>query len=546
MKLFRYMQFIKEKRVYVVKWTKEKCAEEALKYKSRSEFKKKSPHAYHAARRNKWIDEICAHMSPILRKWDYESCKEESKKFKSRDDFKKNSNGAYGYAYKNNLLNDFFPIKYNRMSENINNISNYDLPTYEDCVEICSIDNSPFYESKVIVDGYNISLFNYRLASYSDFISKPFAKEIRGLCFVFNNDGSIYDRFILLEKFFNLNQVPETLYSVVKNYKIKFISNKEDGSIASFIKLPNGKVIGRSKMGFDNDQANGINRVYKTNKDIKSFVDWCLSNDIIAVFEYVSSSNRIVLRYSEEELILLRLRDNKTGNHIDIRDHLDKIGSIKIAPFEDDIKDLDHLIELTATQVDKEGSIVTCEDEFGKDFFFKIKCPWYMERHGLLTTDIYREHIIIGYILDDKIDDILGQIPEDEKEAHERIQKIISIVKMEINKLVSQINSAYGDFVKSGSDKKDYAINHRVENPNFHFVMSMDKGDKLKSMSKEDILEYYDSVEAWEKAMEKCQPYNLAVESIRDKTKRLEIAREWLQSKDSDLFFNEPDELEDN
>ena len=59
MKLFRYMQFIKEKRVYVVKWTKEKCAEEALKYKSRSEFKKNNTNAYKASVRNGWLDDIC-------------------------------------------------------------------------------------------------------------------------------------------------------------------------------------------------------------------------------------------------------------------------------------------------------------------------------------------------------------------------------------------------------------------------------------------------------------------------------------------------------
>jgi T4 RnlA family RNA ligase len=331
------------------------------------------------------------------------------------------------------------------------------------------------------------------------------------------------------------------MYSVIKNYKIRYVNNKEDGSIASFIKLPNSKVVGKSKMGFDNDQANGINKIYKTNTDVKSFVDWALNNDIVPIFEYVAPHNRIVLRYSQEELILLRLRDNKTGKHIDIKDHLDKIGSIKIAPFEDD-DTLDGLIEKSKTEAEKEGWIV----QFDNDHMVKIKTDWYCQRHGLLTNDIYREHIIIGYILDDKIDDILGQIPEDEKEAHERIQKIISIVKMEINKLVSQMTSAYSEFVKSGSDKRDYAINHRVGNPNFHFVMSLDKTEKLKSMSKEQVLEYYDSVEDWEKAIEKCQPYNLAVESIRDKTKRLEIAREWLQSKDSGLFFNEPDELEDN
>jgi len=56
-------------------------------------------------------------------------------------------------------------------------------------------------------------------------------------------------------------------------------------------------------------------------------------------------------------LILLRLRDNKTGVHIDIKEHLDKIGSIRIAPFEDD-KTLDDLIELSKTEIDKEGWIV--------------------------------------------------------------------------------------------------------------------------------------------------------------------------------------------
>ena len=55
-------------------WTKEKCKEEALKYKFRSDFNKYSGSAYHAkfwkkssyvyglCRKNKWLDEICIHM----------------------------------------------------------------------------------------------------------------------------------------------------------------------------------------------------------------------------------------------------------------------------------------------------------------------------------------------------------------------------------------------------------------------------------------------------------------------------------------------------
>ena len=57
-----------------IKWTKEKCKEESNKYKSRNEFKINSPHAYNAARRNKWIDEICNHMNNNITKWDRKSC----------------------------------------------------------------------------------------------------------------------------------------------------------------------------------------------------------------------------------------------------------------------------------------------------------------------------------------------------------------------------------------------------------------------------------------------------------------------------------------
>jgi len=399
------------------------------------------------------------------------------------------------------------------------------IPTYEDCVEMCSRDDSAFYESKFIIDGFNISVFNYRLAQYKDFVTpienRPDVKayEMRGLTFVFNTDGTLFKRFILLEKFFNINQVPETMYSVVKDYKIKFINNKEDGSIASFIQLPNGRIIGKSKMGFDNEQANGINRIYKTREDIYNFVNWCIENNIIPIFEYVSPSNRIVLKYLKEDLILLRMRDSITGKHIDMKDHLDKIDTIRMAPFEDDMMDLDTLIEVIAKQVDKEGVIVQAVDSVGKDFFFKIKTPWYCERHGLLTNDIYREHIIIKYILEDKIDDILGQIPEDEVDAHNRINKIIHIIRETLDKKVQELKKSYDVFLQMGRDRKSYAIKYYKKEPNFGYVMQMEKG---------------------------VDPYELAKNWVKDNTCKLIIAREFLKRRDPSLFFQEPDENDDD
>lgn len=386
------------------------------------------------------------------------------------------------------------------------------LPSYEDCLNLC-LGESSFYESEKIIDGYKISLFNYRLADNKDF-NKPFAKEMRGICFVFNEDGSLFKRYLLLHKFFNLNQIEETSYSNIKDFKITGISNKEDGSIASFIKLPNGKVIGRSKMCFDNDQANSINRIYKSNKDIKNFVDYMLSMNYTPIFEYVSLTNRIVLRYTDEELILLRLRDNKTGHYLDINDHLDRLGSVKVAKFEDN-GTLDELIELANTVEDKEGWIVQFEKDHLIDFL-KIKTSWYCERHGLLTNDLYRENILVGYILDDKIDDILGQIPEDELEAHERIEKMITVIKHSVSEKINDILKSHELFLAEddGSDisivKKNYALKYCKKDKNFGYVMGIVNGKDV---------------------------YDLSIDWVRDQTKKMNIARDFLKERDPSLFF---------
>ena len=91
-------------------WTKERCHEEALKYKSRKEFKIKSGGAYDAAKKNKWLNEICSHMvrkvSRKKRYWTKEKCHEEAFKCTTRNEFIKKAQGAYDAAIKNKWLDE--------------------------------------------------------------------------------------------------------------------------------------------------------------------------------------------------------------------------------------------------------------------------------------------------------------------------------------------------------------------------------------------------------------------------------------------------------
>jgi hypothetical protein len=359
----------------------------------------------------------------------------------------------------------------------------YHLPSYEDCRAICDAnDNFLFYESKFVIDNFNISIFNYRLSQYNDFVNpvksnkRLKAFELRGLTFVFNKDGSLYKRYLLLDKFFNLEQTPCSMYSVVKDYKIKNIYNKEDGSIASFIRLPNGKVLGKSKTSFQSDQAIEIQKIYDKDPNIKQFVDFCMDEGIDAIFEFVSPQNRIVVPYANTELILLRMRDNKSGEYLDINNYTDKLDGISVAASETG-KTLDELIELRNVIDNKEGWIIQFEN--GK--MVKLKTQWYVDRHRLFTEDLNRENTLIALILDETIDDVLAQISEPVKKVE--IEKTIEIVNKEVAKMVHQVEELMKNYK---GDRKEFALKYRKDSM-FPLVMGVINGKDIVDVVKQRL-----------------------------------------------------------
>ena len=193
----------------------------------------------------------------------------------------------------------------------------------------------------------------------------------------------------------------------------------------------------------------------------------------------------------------------------------DKIGSVKVAP--SDVGTLDELVELSHSVEDREGWII----EFNNGLFIKIKTSWYCELHGLLTDDLYREHILVNYILDEKIDDVLGQIPETEVEAHERIDKIINVVKHSVAEKVTDILKSYDLFLEGGVGKdwegelrlqlmrKTFALKYRKDK-NFAYVMSLSKGKDVYELSKD-----------W----------------VSDQNRKLLVSRSFLKERDPSLFF---------
>lgn len=362
----------------------------------------------------------------------------------------------------------------------------YFLPTYEEAKQIAEkYDNFQFYEKEQIVDGYTIKTFNYRLVGYNDF-EYPLGKdsdvkafELRGISYVFNLDGSLFKRYLLMNKFFNLNQVESTLYENIKHLKFKEVHNKEDGSVINFIKLPNGRTLAKSKMQVDNEQATNALEVYNKKPEVKKVVEWALSNDIMPIFEYVSPSNRVVLKYKETDLVLLRLRCLETGNYLSLDTYPD-LSEVRVVETEK-YTTWDELNALAETVTDKEGWVVTFEDNPDLDLA-KKKTTWYVNLHHMID-DLNREDKIIEMILSETIDDHISELGNsDNKEMLDLIEKIEKITHNFIRKKILIV----GDLIKKyKGDIKSFALDNKTD-PNFHLAIKVINHNKdLYSIVKE-------------------------------------------------------------
>lgn len=95
-------------------WTYERCKEEALKYKFKSDFTKAkgSCSAVIPAKKNGWWDEITAHMDrkPFPKKYTKETALQEANKYSRRTDILHNDPGLYYFLRNNNLMNKLLPL----------------------------------------------------------------------------------------------------------------------------------------------------------------------------------------------------------------------------------------------------------------------------------------------------------------------------------------------------------------------------------------------------------------------------------------------------
>lgn len=349
----------------------------------------------------------------------------------------------------------------------------FNLPTLSKCLNIVK-NTEAFYMTETNVLGFNVKMFDYRLASYSDFADND-AFELRGLCFVEDNDG-VWHRNILMNKFFNYAQTIGWLEEDLYSKKIVRVQDKLDGSVISFVKFPNGVTLAKSKMSFTSDQAKMAQEVYNKDlvdyKGVSKLVEYCYNNGLVSIWELVSPDNQIVLEYTETELVLLQIRVAETGRYLttnEIKDLVERMNlKIRLADeFSDEFKDIDYLLKIKAESKESiEGFVVTYED--GQ--MAKIKTDHYLRQHHMIGPDAFRENLLVETILEGSIDDVIAALTASPKK--DAVIELDRLVVQNFNHLVVEYKRLRGEyFNKYNEDRKEFALKYSRTHELFGCVM---------------------------------------------------------------------------
>ncbi|BBC78294.1 RNA ligase and tail fiber protein attachment catalyst [Escherichia phage EcS1] len=296
--------------------------------------------------------------------------------------------------------------------------------------------------------GGEYRIFSYNYASYSDWLL-PDALECRGIMFEMVDGKPTRIAARPMEKFFNLDETPFTMNLDLT--KIKLMMDKADGSlISSFV--DNDQLFLKSKASISSEQAYAALQVIngpRYEKFLKR-VTQLTKDGFTCNMEYVAPDNRIVLAYSKRDLILLNVRENKTGEYV---------------PYEELFKDAmlrPHLVEAFNVPADErfvpgirakegvEGYVFVMENGLN----FKLKTDWYVALHRTKDS-ITKNEALFESVVSGGSDDLRSMFAGDEW-AITKIDKFETIHLEFLRHALDLVQTTYKQL--AGRDRKDFAI----------------------------------------------------------------------------------------
>lgn len=296
------------------------------------------------------------------------------------------------------------------------------------------------------------------MLSMQDTFNDHYAREARGIVF---KNGVVVAR--PLNKFFNVNEKPDTQTDQINWSLVTRVMDKRDGSMihtvnvgqdhTPFTEIPGVSFDVKSKKSYSSPVAIAARAFILKNRNYISFCQLLTDQNKTAVFEWTSPEARIVLAYPVDELKLLHIRDNITGKY-------DSLEELKLIAYKNKIPLVGEanivfdgtqasLLKLVEETIGVEGWVI----QFANGDMVKVKTKWYLERHRAMT--FLRERDVVLMVLREELDDLKALLVTEGAD----LEEILNIEKRTVTAITSietSVTEAYE--MKKHLDRKEFAM----------------------------------------------------------------------------------------
>jgi len=353
------------------------------------------------------------------------------------------------------------------------------------------IESNPQFRIQKQPNGFTVVC--YMLQDEDTFIgeNEAYAKECRGI--TFDRDGNIASR--TLHKFQNVGENEQTQEHLIPWHDIVRVMDKRDGSMITFVEI-DGKIVGKTKKTFTSAEAIAATEFLYKDPERVEWVRRSLQSGMTPTFEWTSPRFPIVLTYDKDELTLLQVRDNVTGEYdMDliwwgvredcksmcpfpvIENIIDqfmwKMGGNGEGPYTEEF-DFPKMKAQQLTKTGVEGWIVQAKN--GE--MWKVKTKWYCDLHHSVTFTRWRD--VARTVLEDKSDDLKGAFAM----TGRSIEPILE-VERQIKEKIATVRTRVEEFVEMGRvanrTPKDMALALKGD-MHFGLIMRLFRGQEINWM----------------------------------------------------------------
>lgn len=349
-------------------------------------------------------------------------------------------------------------------------MNEYQDNLYTQLMELTS-NNEAFYFQDFSLDGHVYRIFNYRLASYTDF-QQPGAMECRGVMFRIHRDEHKVELVALpMEKFFNLNENPMTMGLDLT--QIDEILLKADGSLMSTY-IHDGDLKIKSKGSIASEQCvaamemveryrtRGTDQEYQFAQTLYHFTNdgWTVN------MEWCSPVHRIVIGYEKPHLQVLNVRSRLSGEYMTYDQLVHFFGDYVVARVQPS-DPVAFVASIPSMTEDIEGYVIRLKS--GQRV--KIKTEKYLSLHHAKDS-VNNPRRLFEAILDEGIDDLRSMFYTDVV-----AMKMIDEMQDKVDHLYNHMVKTVEDFYAANKhmERKDYAIKGQTELDRLFFGLAMTK-----------------------------------------------------------------------